>query len=173
MAQRVIIGNDSTGRMLIRTSAAGYDAATAPLNSLLFDADACPGRILSSGEQYCHWYMYDWQNPGQSLDTVIPHYASGSFIVIAIAKAIYDDGTYPEDWRLKSRKIVNGVATFYYSYMGGPAKGNYVTPFYASGDYSGGHTYWFGWTLSWDNSNIIIRNWLANGLYIRWMVLEV
>jgi len=173
MARRIIIGNDGTGRMRIRTSLPGHDAVTASLDGILFDADACPGRVLSQGERFCDWYMYDGTVPGLSLDTVFQHHAAGSFIIVAIAKAMYSDGSYPPDWRLKSRQIVNTVPTMYYSYLGGPATGNYVTPFYASGDYGNGRSYWHGWELHWDTNNIIIKNWLANGLYIRWMALEV
>ncbi len=173
MARRVIIGNDGSGRMRIRTSMPGYDAATAPLDGLLFDADAIPGRIISEGQQYCHWYMHDNTAAGLPQTTAIPHYATGNFIIIGIAKAMYEGGSLPPDWRLKSRKIVNGVASIYFSYMGGAATGNYLTPFYISGDHGGGHTFWYGWKLRWDSENIIIDNYLANGLWLRWQALEV
>lgn len=173
MARRIIIGHDGAGGFRIRTSMPGYDAATAPLDALLFDADALPGRILHEGEFFCDWWMYDGMSPGQAVRASVPHYASGNFIVIAIAKALYSDGSAPEDWRLKSRKIVNAVPTMYYRFMGGAAKGNYLTPFYISGDFGNGENFWWGWKLSWDGSLIHVDNWLANGLWVRFQVLEV
>lgn len=49
MSRRLVIGNDGTGKFILRQVAAGADALTAALNDRLFDADAIPGVVALTG----------------------------------------------------------------------------------------------------------------------------
>lgn len=156
--------------MRIRASMPGYDAATAPLDALLFDADSVPSRIITQGEGFCDFNKYIAASPRQPVSVQIPHGASGSFVIAMIARPMYSDGTAPAEWYhcyywIKNAVITAGRMPF------GMSAGYYLTPFNLSGDNGGGFVWWGGYFLRWDGSYLYVDNYCNHGLWVRWQTL--
>ncbi|MBA1157749.1 hypothetical protein [Microvirga mediterraneensis] len=179
MSKRILIGRDAGGDFRIRSSAAGYDVETAPLDQILFDAGAIPGRIITQGARYCEWNPYQASQPNQPETTTFAHgVPSGlSFIILAIGKAQYSDGSTPDDWRYWTWTLFTPQSTeriVVSTNLGNPTmRGRYCTPFRFSGDDGAGFPNWGGWWLSWNGTNITVTNNCANGVWLRWQALEV
>ncbi len=179
MTKRVLIGNDGSGQFRIRASSAGNNVETAPLDQILFDADSVPGRIAAQGERYCDWNPFQTSQPNQPRATTFAHGvpAGVNFIIAAIGRAIYSDGTFPPDWGYwrwvlvspgSTQRVVQAAA------LGNPnMQHQYCTPHRFAGDDGAGFPYWGGWWLSWDGANITVTNNCANGVWLRWQALEV
>lgn len=178
MTKRILIGRDAGGDFRIRSSAAGYDVETAPLDQILFDADAVPGRIITQGARYCDWNQFQTSSPNVPQTTTFAHGvpAGLSCLILAIGKAQYSDGSAPIDWGYwrytliagGTQRVVQAVA------MGNASmKDRYCTPFRFSGDDGAGFPNWGGWWLSWNGTSITVTNNCANGVWLRWQALEV
>ncbi|MGO4389448.1 hypothetical protein AB4Y85_18115 [Microvirga sp. 2YAF29] len=176
MTKRILIGSDGTGRFRIRASAAGHNVDNAALDDLLFDADAVPGRIIRQGARYCAWNEYQQSQPQVPAETTFAHNVPPglSFIIVAIAKARYVDGSEPEDWRYWANEGSPGhLRVVLRNFGNSDMKGHYVTPHRFSGDDSNGYVYWGGWSIGWNGTNITVTNNCACGLWVRWQALEL
>lgn len=179
MSKRILIGRDTGGVFRIRSSAAGYDVETAPLDQILFDADATPGRIITQGTRYCDWNPFQTSQPNQPETTTFSHgVPSGlSFIILAIGRAEFSDGSTPIDWGYWRYVLVTPTGTE--RVVQATALGNstmtdrYCTPFRFSGDDGQGFPNWGGWWLSWNSTSITVTNNCAHGIRLRWQALEV
>lgn len=179
MTKRILIGNDGSGQFRIRASAAGHNVETAPLDQILFDADAVPGRIITQGEQWCDWNPNQPSEPGTPRVTSFAHGVPVglSFIVSAIGRPMYSDGSLPPDWLYWTWDLFTPGSTqrvVVRRVLGNGAMTNqYCTPFRFSGDDGAGFPNWGGWWVSWDGASIHVANNCGHGLYTRWQALEV
>lgn len=182
MSRRIFLGQDGTGALRIRAAKPAYDALTAPLDGILFDADAVPGRIITQGKQFCANNPYQVTYPNTPQATTIAHGidSSLSYIITAIGQAQNSDGTLADDWRYWGHGINGGGAGSVVSRPLGNAQmlKQFCTPFRFSGSFgpdSNGNDrdYWGGWWISWDSTNLTVTNNCGNGVYVRWMALEL
>lgn len=178
MTKRILIGRDGGGNFRIRASAAGYDVETAPLDQILFDADAVPGRIIRQGERYCDWNQFQTSQPNVPETTTFAHGVPSGvpFLITAIGRAQYSDGTTPPDWAYWRYVLIgSGTQRAAQAYVLGNSQmtGRYCTPFRFSGDDGAGETNWGGWWISWNGTNITVTNNCPHGIWMRWQALEV
>lgn len=179
MTKRILIGNDGSGNFRIRASAAGYNVETAPLDQILFDASSVPGRIITQGTAYCEWNNLQTSQPNVPYVTTFAHGvpAGLSFMIIAVGKALFGDGSDPQDWLMWQYVLVTPGSTqrvVVRATIGNPTmQFRYCSPFRFSGDLGNGFTYWGGWWISWDGTTITVNNNLGHGVSMRWMALEV
>jgi len=161
MARRIILGKNGAN-VQFRVSAPGFDAATAPLDALLFDGDNVPARVAAQGE---------FRAAAGSINGVASaqaHGVPGVSLCIAIARP-WEIGA-PGDWYYFLR-LSNGSVT------GGRVgkdimDKNYCTPFYWWADQTTGATEVCGWRFSWDSGQVIATNFTPYPLDVRWAALE-
>lgn len=161
MARRIILGQNA-GRYQFKVSAAGYDAATAPLDALLFDADNVPARVAAQGV-----FRAAAGSP-TGVQTARSHGASSPSMCIAIGRPWQLGGV--GDWYYLLR-LSNGSVTGYA--LNRPLMDkNWCTPFYWWADQTNGATEYCGFKFNWSSSQVIVTNFTAYELDIRWAALE-
>lgn len=179
MTKRILIGSDGSGRFRIRASAAGYNVDTAALDELLFDADSVPGRIIRQGERYCAWNEFQQSQPQVPATTSFNHGVPSGvpFIIVAIGRAQYEDGSRPDDWLFWENTFAQGFPdnrrVVRSNFGNADMKGHYVTPHRFAGDNGSGYVYWGGWWLGWNGTQITVTNNYGCGVWVRWQALEV
>lgn len=163
MARRIILGRNG-GQYQFKVSAAGYDAATAPLDALLFDADNVPARVAAQGT-----FRAATGSP-IGVQTARSHGVSSPSMCIAIGRPWDTVQLAPGDWeywiRLSSGTASN--APLNRALM----NKNYCTPFYWWADQTGGTTEFCGFKFNWSSTQVIVTNFCPHPIDIRWAALE-
>lgn len=168
MARRIILGNNG-GEYQFKVSAAGYDAATADLDGLLFDADNIPARVAASG-RFTAPATEGFMNPSE---TTRSHGAANIAAAFAIAKPIPDVEGSTAYWYYGLRLAPGqGGSTTWYVLENAHMTDNYCTPFYWEGDDAGGGSYVSGWRFIWNSTSVVVQNFAPDRLDVRWVALE-
>ncbi|MCB5173636.1 hypothetical protein [Microvirga lenta] len=163
MARRIILGRNG-GPYQFKVSAAGYDAATAPLDGLLFDADNVPARVAAQGTFRAERGNY------LGVETARSHGVSSPSMCIAIARPWNPVTSSVGDWYVWFR-LASGTASA--GKLDRPLMDkNYCTPFYWWADQGNGTTEFCGWKFRWTSSQVICESFTYEQLDVRWAALE-
>lgn len=176
MARRIVLGRVGS-EYVFRVSRAGYDAATADLDGLLFDADYIPARFEAEGTVTCPggrgpvsgevelWY------PGK---VTISHGTSPS-IIMGLAYPLSADNRWY--WVHATANHFSGTGDIHYhTYEFGHMDGNYCSPHWLTSDYDNGDSLQQlrgGWKLEWDSSSITITNATPYSIRVRWLAVKI
>lgn len=180
MSRRVVIGNVPGLGFKMRAAFPGYDAATAPLNGLIFDADYVPGRIIGSGSGQAP--PQPRTHPDDAAKPVSFGHGLGRVpdMMIVVAQALAPANGAPDPWGY----------LFYAPELGpgwrGALLGNanmdyrYVAPFNFQGNNKGGQYqsglggyYFGGWDYTFDASSLVIWTRVPQILSFIWVALEL
>lgn len=168
MARRIILGRNG-GTFQFRVSAAGYDAATAQLDGILFDGDYIPARVAASGT----FRVPKGTNINVPGEASRSHGLAGIAMAMAIARPWDDVLNEPGDWYyFLGLPPGQGGGVGGYRLDNSRMDAQYVTPFYWDGDSLQGETYQCGWKFFWDGSQVTARNYTLRPLDVRWAALE-
>jgi len=169
MARRIILGRDgSTFRF--RVSQPGFDATTADLDNLVFDADNIPTRIAATGLATVN----KAPSPHDPTVLALAHGASPSLCIgVALPLDVVNPGSYEGMWWYSEQNPDIGDGS-----PGGNVfnlealRNQWVTPWLYSGDDSAGDTQSCGWGIRWNSSTISLVNYSYNPIRVRWAALE-
>ncbi|HZH10534.1 MAG TPA: hypothetical protein VEZ24_09195 [Microvirga sp.] len=176
MARRIVLG-DVGSNYVFRVSRAGYDAATADLDGLLFDADHIPARWENEGTVTCPggrgpvsgevdlWY------PG----TVTVSHGSTPSVIMGLAYPLSSNNR----WYTVHATVdhVSGTGnTHYHTYEFSHMDDNYCSPHWLTSDYDNGDSLQQlrgGWKLEWNSSTITITNNSPYPIRVRWLAIKI
>jgi hypothetical protein len=171
MARRVVLGKVGS-EFVFRVSRPGFDAATADLNQLIFDADAIQARVAASGLTSVPESAYPL-SPGTR---TISHGVDSPGLAIGVAQSMYTnsaDGSNDGMWVGLDRdpQLSGGNVTIRPLPWNNDLKIGWCTPWMLNAD-QGEKKSGNGWRIRWNNTTLFIDNFQAYGIRVRWSVLE-
>ena len=167
MARRLILGDDGSGSYHFKVSKPGIDAATAPLDQLLFDARNVPFRYRYKGEVSVPAKSSGGGASRPANSTLVAHGLGTVPWILAIARPQETAPNNAQWWVWK-----NGPSWAYLN-AGGLPNGSWTAPWRQegqTGDTSG--QYYGGWWHDADATHVAFYTW-GCGLIVRWGYLEV
>jgi hypothetical protein len=169
MARRIILGQYGSAYRF-RVSQAGYDAATADLDGLIFDADAIPAKILTTG-LLTITNATSTSSPGQASAS----HGSDPTLVIGVAQSQYpgvNGGVSQYRWfGVRQLSSSNGGGISGYAETNELDTG-WCSPWYYFQDDQDGTTHCGGWKLFWDGSTVRVENHSGYQIKVRWTALS-
>lgn len=170
MARRVVLGKVGSD-FVFRVSRPGFDAATADLNQLLFDADGINARIARSGLATVPASTFPL-SPGT---VTIAHDVADPGLIIGVAQSLYDDDASGNTgmWVGLNRdpNVSNGAVTPLPLAWNDDLKNGWCTPWIFSAD-DGSAKSANGWRIRWNSTSLFLYNFQRYQIRVRWNVLE-
>jgi hypothetical protein len=171
MARRVVLGNVGS-EFVFRVSRPGFDAATADLDQLIFDADAIQARVAASGLTTVSASTYPL-SPGVR---TISHGVDSPGLAIGVAQSMYTnsaDASNDGMWVGLDRdpQLSGGNVIIVPLHWNNDLKIGWCTPWMLNAD-QGEKKSGNGWRIRWNNTTLFIDNFQAYGIRVRWSVLE-
>jgi hypothetical protein len=171
MARRVVLGNVGS-EFIFRVSRPGFDAATADLDQLIFDADAIQARVAASGLTTVSASEYPL-SPGTR---TITHGVDNPGLAIGVAQSMYSNEFDPSNdgmWVGLDRdpQLSGGNVTIRPLNWNNDLKIGWCTPWMLNAD-QGEKKSGNGWRIRWNSTSLFIDNFQAYGIRVRWSMLE-
>lgn len=170
MARRVVLGKDGND-FVFRVSRPGFDAATADLDQLIFDADGVQARVAASGLATVAASSYPL-SPGT---TTIAHGVADPGLIIGVAQSLYVDdasGTTGMWVGLNvDPNVSNGQVTVLPLNWNTDLMVGWCTPWIFSAD-DGAAKSANGWRIRWNSTSLFFDNFQKYGIRVRWTALE-
>jgi hypothetical protein len=170
MARRVVLGKVG-GDFVFRVSRPGFDAVTADLDQLIYDADGIQARVAASGLTTAPASEYPL-TPGTR---TIAHGVADPGLIIGVAQSMYEDDTSGTtgmwvglnvDPNVSGGRVTIEPLPWNTDLMIG-----WCTPWIFSADDGDAKTA-NGWRIRWNSTNLFIDNFQAYGIRVRWAALE-
>ena len=172
MARRVVLGNVGS-EFIFRVSRPGFDAATADLDQILFDADAIQARVAATGLTTVPASTYPL-SPGVR---TIAHGVDSPGLAIGVAQSMVTTPTVePENVGMwvgldRDPQLSGGNVTMRPLNWNNDLKVGWCTPWMLNAD-QGEKKSGNGWRIRWNATTLFIDNFQAYGIRVRWSVVE-
>ena len=169
MSRRIILGRNGSD-YAFRVARPGFDAATASLDNLVFDADNIPTRVAATGLTTIGGVV----QPNVPVTVDIAHGANPS-LCIGVAQSQYINSNYPEtdhqwEYMIVDPDILNGKerrALIENTYLALGWCAPWILTIDADGIQASG-----GWRIQWTSTLIRLHNLSPHPIRVRWAALE-